>query len=97
MTKLPEKLTRKALKLNFFKLSEKTWDYLFDHERENGLNACRTQGWGVKKAFYSTEKIRDWLIERNYYTAEDFEEKKPARAISGNWDALVSRRHALTA
>jgi hypothetical protein len=70
---LPQKLKRSALKFHFYKVSGRTWEYLFDHEKENGLAACRVQGFTIRMAWYSTEAVIRWLIERNYYSPEDFQ------------------------
>ena len=95
--RLPEKLTRKAIRLNFVRLSPETWDYLFDHEKENGLSKCRTKGWGVKKAWYATATLNKWLIDMGYYMPDDFERKAPLVLDSNPWGQLVSRRHAISA
>lgn len=71
--KLPDKFNRKAVKSNFDKLPPETWDYLFDYEKENGLASCRTTGWGVRFAWYSTEALKRWLIDHGYYTQSDFD------------------------
>ncbi len=86
--KLPEKLNRKALKLNFTKLSNETWEYIFDHEKENGLVSCRTEGYGVKLLWYSTDAVKSWLVNRCYYMPEDFDEKP--RRLAGPWSALLT-------
>lgn len=71
--KLPDKFNRKAIKSNFDKLPAETWDYLFDYEKENGLVECRTEGWGVRFAWYSIPALKAWLIDRGYYTQSDFD------------------------
>lgn len=72
--RLPDTITRKAVRLNFDKMSEATWDYLFDYEKGNGLAACRrAPEWGVRKAWYSVCAIKAWLLDRGYYTIEDFD------------------------
>ena len=96
MTKLPDKLTRKAVRLNFTKLGPETWNYLFDHEKENGLRKCRTNGWGVKKAWYATKPLIKWLIDMGYYMPADFDPKSPT-TDNNPWIGLVSRRHAISA
>lgn len=83
---LPDKLNRKRIKFHFHKLGDRTWDYLFDHEKENKLVECRTQGFGVKTAWYSTEDVKRWLIERNYYAPDDFSGKANTRATP--WSSL---------
>jgi hypothetical protein len=85
---LPDKLNRKAVKLNFTKLSNETWEYLFDYEKQNGLAQCRTPGWGVKHAWYATKSLKGWLIEHCYYTPEDFEPRQHRRASP--WSALLN-------
>lgn len=94
--KLPTKLNRRAIRLNFTRLSEATWDYLFDHEKENGLGECRTKGWGVKHAWYETAALMLWLVDHGYYAMEDF---KPAAtpSTSGPWGILPIRKHAMSA
>lgn len=94
---LPDKLNRRAVRLNFDKLSPETWDYLFDHEKENGLSECRTQGWGVKHAWYATKPLIEWLLNRGYYVPEDFQPKTQHQLDRSRWAGLVTKRHALSA
>jgi hypothetical protein len=75
---IPDKLNRKRLKFYFDKLAPETWEYLFDHEKENGLASCRTQGFGVRAAWYSTAAVMKWLMERNYYAEEEFQRPRAA-------------------
>ena len=85
--KLPDKLCRKAVKEKFNKLSNETWKYLFDHEKENGLAECRTNGWGVKKVWYATGSLKYWLVDRGYYMPDDFDTKP--RRLAGPWSGLT--------
>lgn len=87
----PKKLTRKALKLCFPKVSQATWDYFFDVERRSGLIDCRTQG-PDSLIYYDAEKIKQWLCERGYYAPEDFQSVAEVR---GTWSGLQVRRHSL--
>ncbi len=87
---LPQKLNRKTVRLAFVKISPETWKYLFDHEKENGLSECRTTGWGVKHAWYSTEPLKLWLVERGYYMPSDFESKPLAAQTP--WSILGLQR-----
>lgn len=70
--RLPNSLNRKAVKRNFDKLANETWDYLFDHDRGNGLFECRTQGWGCRHIWYDTDKLKSWLASRSYYSEDDY-------------------------
>lgn len=65
--KLPHKLNRKAVKLLYDKLDEATWEYLFDHEKDNGIHECRVPSDG-RKAYYSREQLKVWLIQEGHYT-----------------------------
>lgn len=94
--KLPDKLNRKAVKLNFDKLSPETWDYLFDHEKENGLLKCRTQGWGVKHAWYATALLMTWLVIRNYYSQDDFNADGNPIKTRNDMRGMNITRHILT-
>lgn len=71
---LPSSLNRKTLKRVFSKLPDRTWEYLFDHERDNGLAGCRTKGFGSREVWYSTDQVKSWLVARCYYLPEDFEQ-----------------------
>ena len=96
--KLPDKLNRKAVKANFVRLGDATWDYLFDHEKDNGLLKCRTKGWGRKHAWYSTKNIKKWLIDRGYYMPDDLDESLSRPARNGNpWAGLQVSRHTINA
>jgi hypothetical protein len=95
--KLPEKLNRRAVKANFDKVPGATWEYLFDHEKENGLGACRTTGWSVKQAFYATKPLIQWLIDRGYYTPADFKLAPDLVKSDSPWAVLNVRRHAIAA
>lgn len=77
---LPSSLNRKTLKRVFFRLPDRTWEYLFDHEKENGLAECRIKGYGGKELWYSTDQVKSWLVARCYYLPEDFGKalEKPA-------------------
>lgn len=88
MTNLPDKLCRKAVKKVFDKLSNETWEYLFDHDKENGLSECRTQGWGVKKVWYSTSALMTWLVDRGYYLPSEFDESSAPLRTVNHWSAL---------
>lgn len=84
---LPDKLNRKRIKFHFHKLGDRTWDYLFDHEKENGLSTCRTPGFGTKTAWYSSDAVKLWLVARNYYGIDDFSNRQPAKRATP-WSAL---------
>lgn len=93
----PDKLNRKAVRRNFDKLNPETWDYLFDYEKENGLSSCRTQGWGVRHAWYDTALLKVWLIDRGYYTLKDFDsEGWPISVRIEIPRGLTVRTHILT-
>lgn len=87
---LPPKTTRKIAPTIFPKVSEKSWEYLFDHEKENGLVQCRVEGWNEKVVVYDTAKLKKWLIDHCLYLPDDFS-NKPLRAASP-WSALLSTR-----
>lgn len=93
--KLPDKLNRRAVVSNLDKVNPKTWEYLFDCEKVNGLAACRTKGCGIKHVWYATELLMIWLVERGYYLPEDFEEKKKVRP--SRWADLNIKRHVIAA
>lgn len=84
---LPPKVNRKRVKMHFTLLSERTWEYLFDHEKENGLVFCRTKGFDAKAVWYDTECLKRWLVERNYYAPDDFASKQGVPSASP-WDTL---------
>lgn len=93
---LPDKLNRKAVVSSFDNLSPKTWEYLFDHEKENGLAECRTKGWDGKRIWYATKPLMTWLVVRCYYMPHEFDEKN--QSISqGPFAALNIKRHAIAA
>jgi hypothetical protein len=95
--KLPEKLNRRAVKANFEKVPGATWEYLFDHEKENGLAECRTKGWGNKHAFYATQQLMQWLVDRGYYALVDFKPEKDLIRQDSPWAVLGVKRHAMAA
>ena len=80
MGNLPDKLTRRAVKRCFEALTEGRWEWLFEHEADNGLAACRVDG-PFKKAYYSTPRLAAWLITEGYYRPEDFERKTSAFTV----------------
>ena len=93
MTKLPARLSRKAIKLNFTKVSEATWDYLFDCEKQNGIFDLRVPGPGLmRRPYYSTEGIMLWLVNTGRYTQTEFHEPKQ---ISARWLGSVSTIHRI--
>jgi hypothetical protein len=69
--KLPDRLNRRAVKQAFPRVSESTWDNLFDYEKHNGLHALRVQG-PDKYAYYDTEQLMVWLVQRSLYRKGDF-------------------------
>lgn len=85
---LPSKLTRKAIKQCFDKLSEAQWDHLFEHEKKNGLHAHRVEGDYPQHAYYSTQGVKGWLLTHAHYRPSDFEQP------SLPWGMTV-RRHAM--
>lgn len=88
---LPEKLSRKALKRCFDNIGEATWDYYFDYERKNGLRDCRVTVSGVI-VYYSTEKIKTWLVMQGHFTPAEFE---ATSRPSNGWGAMQIRTHQL--
>lgn len=93
--KLPDKLNRKAVVANFDNVGPKTWEHFFDHEKENGLYECRTEGFGGKHVWYLTPSLQAWLVSRGLYRPHEFEERKPGRESS--WAGLRVTRHAISA
>jgi hypothetical protein len=85
---IPQKLKRKAIILTFTRLSPETWRYLFEHEKENGLSECRTTGWGVRAAWYSSDALKLWLIARGDYTARDYEPPAQSEQRATPWSVL---------
>jgi hypothetical protein len=79
------------VKKAFPKLPEKTWKYLFWAEMRNGLHGCRVHGRGRKKAYYSTIRLIEWLVNEGYYTQTEFERNE----VAGRWTSLVTRTHTL--
>lgn len=93
MTTLPDSLSRKSVKMHFHKLTEAQWDWLFAHEKSNGLHALRVEGPYQQKAYYRTEGLIHWLVRESHYRADEFGQK--AAAPKGPWSGLASRTHAL--
>lgn len=93
---LPDKLNRKAVVAIFDNVSPKTWQYMFNYEKHNGLAACRTEGYGEKHAWYSTKALMQWMVECGHCSPQDFEEKKQPRPES-HWAGLNIRRHSIAA
>jgi len=72
MTKIPLRLSRRAVKQYFDKVTEATWEYYFDMEKFNGLSECRMLGNG-RIAHYNSEKIQEWLLQEGHYGPRDFQ------------------------
>ena len=94
MTRLPARLSRKAVKQFFNKVPAPKWAYWFEHEKTNGLHELRVAG-PFKKAYYDSEGVRDWLLSEGVYKPEDFDSTPPHAGNS--WSALAVRKHALAA
>mgnify|MGYP001575059166 CR=1 FL=1 len=77
--KLPDSLSRKAVKGNFTNVSEATWDYLFDYEKKNGLFEIRVRLGAMKRPYYDTKKLKKWLLNKGYYREIEFSE--PTRYV----------------
>lgn len=90
MQALPKKLCRKAVISHFTKLTASQWEWLFAHEKKNGLHALRVKGNFGYKAYYRTEGIIQWLVSEDHYVSEEF---KPER--SNSWSALHVKTHSL--
>ena len=88
----PVRASRKAIKKLFFKVRSETWDNLFDYEKHNGLHAHRVKGPDALHAFYNVQGVMTWLVERDYYSPEDFDR---AERIPGHWSGLQVRTHTL--
>ena len=91
MQALPKKLCRNAVKSHFTKLLPNQWDWLFAHEKTNGLHALRIKG-PFKKAYYRTQGLVQWLVCEDHYTAEEF---KPIPKQAGAWATLHVKTHSL--
>ena len=87
----PFRANRRALKAIFIKVDAKTWEYLFDAEKHNGLHEHRVKG-PLCQAFYNTSGVMDWLCEMGYYTPAEFER---AESLSPAWAGLAVRTHSL--
>ena len=95
MTKLPTRLTRKAVKQFFNKVPAPKWDYWFRHEKENGISDLRVEG-PFSRAYYSAEGIKAWLLTEGFYGPDDFEAAPQMMpGMSNGWSGLVVRRHAM--
>lgn len=95
--KLPARLSRKAVKQFFDKVSEARWEYLFRHEKENGIHELRVAG-PFEKAYYSGEGIKEWLLTEGIYNPGDFAaivHGSPTATVGTGWNGLVVRKHAL--
>ena len=90
----PVRASRRALKGLFPKVDTATWDYLFDVERKNGLDAHRVKGPDALHAFYNVDGVMTWLVEMGYYTPADFARTEP-QAPSNSWSGLQIRTHTL--
>jgi hypothetical protein len=90
--KLPDKLTRRAVKQFFEKIPEAKWEYWFRHEKENGLFELRVKG-PFEKAYYNSEGVKEWLLTEGHYSPSDF----IAAPDAGGWVGPVTRRHAMAA
>ena len=93
MTKLPARLSRKAVKNFFDKVPGPKWDYWFEHEKRNGLRELRVPG-PFKRAYYNAEGIKEWLLTEGVYKPEDF---ASTPMVPSGWGGLVTRKHALAA
>ena len=94
MTKLPDKLTRNAVKRFFTKVPSAKWDYWFRHEKKNGLFEIRVPG-PFDRAYYSGQGVKEWLLTEAIYGPEDFEPDAAVPGMSGGWSGLSVRRHAM--
>lgn len=92
---LPQKLRRAAVKAHFAKIPSNRWEYLFDHEKENGLGECRVRGHGIRPAWYSTSALKLWLLSQGYYVPEDFEPSTPLVRQNSPWAPLFKRQAVL--
>ena len=70
---LPSSLNRKAVKQAFPRVTEATWDNLFDYEKCNGLYLIRVQG-PDRYPYYDLDRLMQWLIQRALYRKRDFYE-----------------------
>ena len=93
MKNLPDRLCRKAVRKCFTKVNEPTWNYLFRHEKENGLRAIRAKD-EHERAYYRTIDLMKWLIKEAYYTPAEFDDTPQP---GNRWNGLSVRTHALAA
>ena len=95
MKNQPAKLSRKAVKRAFTKVSSQRWDYLFRHEAVNGIRELRVEG-PFEKAYYGTQGIIEWLVTEAVYTADEFSDAPKPRKVSP-WGDLSAKKHCLAA
>jgi hypothetical protein len=88
---MPKRLGRKACRKCFTKISEATWDYLFDTENKNGLVSCRLRTKGTRLVYYDLEKLQEFLCMKGYYTPDEFTIQPQTNIYSG----LVVRQHRM--
>ena len=91
MIGLPHKLTRKALKRCFDNVSEKTWDYYYDHEKENGLAEFLISN-GHRIVVYDSKGVIQWLISKGHYAPNEFQNQPK---LSRHWADLNIHTHIL--
>lgn len=70
---LPSSLSRNAVKAHFTKVSAGRWEYYFRHEKRNGIGSLRVDDGAFERAYYDTEKLKEWLIREAIYRTSDFE------------------------
>jgi len=92
MTKIPDRLSRKAVKLFFTKVPAPKWDYWFKYEKTNGLHELRVSG-PFGKAYYSGEGIKQWLLSEGIYSPDDWD----SMPLNNSWSSLAVKKHALAA
>lgn len=90
---LPSKLNRRAVTLNFSRLTYNQWHYFFDMEKKNGLYACRLKRCvGNKHVWYSTAKVVKWLLDNGYYAPGDFAPPSAAPVAKNSpWAPLMAK------
>lgn len=93
--KIPSRLSRRAVKQFFDKVSGPRWDYWFRHEKENGLFELRVKG-PFDKAYYSGEGVKEWLLAEAVYGPKDFNESVAVSALP-EWLTPAVRKHLIAA
>lgn len=91
MTKLPDRLSRKAISQTFDRISPVGWEKLFEREDQNGLGKLRVEGDYEGRAYYDLDGLMQWLVRNGHYTMAQIQGKTAPGVAS----ALTIRTHLL--